>query len=76
MAEELVYGESPQAAVSNPVDTFMEIFEQMSPEAQTEVVQILASGIFGQEGVEAADAVKDDATGEINSSNVVYEVDA
>ncbi|MGD9217602.1 MAG: hypothetical protein PVJ84_22515 [Desulfobacteraceae bacterium] len=76
MAEELGDGEAPQAAVSNPVDTFMEIFEQMSPEAQTEVVQILASGIFGQEGVEAADAVKDDATGEINSSNVVNEVDA
>lgn len=76
MAEELGDGEAPEEAEGNPVDTFLEIFDQMSPDAQNEVVQILASGIFGQQGVEAAEAVKDDATGEIDNSKVVDEVDA
>jgi hypothetical protein len=76
MAEELGDGQAPEAAQSNPVDTFMEIFDQMSPDAQNEVVEILASGAFGKEGLEAADAVIDGATGEIDADNAVDEAEA
>jgi hypothetical protein len=76
MSEELGDGKALKAAQSNPLDTFMEIFDQMSPDAQNEVVEILASGVFGEEGLEAADAVKDDATGEIDVENAVDEAEA
>jgi hypothetical protein len=76
MAEELGDGKVPEAAESNPVDTFMEIFEQMSPDAQAEVVEILASGVFGQEGIEAADAINDGVTGKSYNSTAVDEVEA
>jgi hypothetical protein len=76
MVEELGDGEVSEAAQSTPVDTFMEIFDQMSPEAQNEVVGILASGTFGEEGIEAANAVKDDATGDIDASYAIDEAEA
>jgi hypothetical protein len=60
---------------SNPVDTFMEIFEQMSPDAQNEVVEILVSRAFGEKGIESADAVSDDAMGEIQSGKAVDTVE-
>jgi hypothetical protein len=76
MADEIGDGKAPEAAESSPVDTFMEIFDQMSPEAQNEVVEILASGAFGEEGIEAADAVKDDATGDIDADHAIDEAEA
>jgi hypothetical protein len=76
MADELGDGNVPKAAENNPVDTFMEIFDQMSPEAQNEVVEILASGVFGEDGIEAADAVKDDASGDIDADYAVDEAEA
>jgi hypothetical protein len=76
MAEEVGDGQAPEAAQGTQVDTFMEIFDQMSPDAQSEVVGILASGLFGQEGLEAADAVTDDATGKIDTRQVVDQVEA
>jgi hypothetical protein len=76
MADELGDGKAPEAAQSSPVDTFMEIFDQMSPDAQNEVVEILASGAFGEDGLEAADAVKDDATGDIDAGYALDEAEA
>jgi hypothetical protein len=78
MSEELGDGKALKAAQSNPLDTFMEIFDQMSPDAQDEVVEILVASAFGQDDIEAADtvAVKDDATGEIDADHAVDEAEA
>jgi hypothetical protein len=64
LAEEVGDGEVPAETETSPVDTFIEIYEQMSPEAQDEVVEILASGAFGEEGVEAAETVVSETAGE------------
>jgi hypothetical protein len=61
--------------ISDPVETFMEIFEQLSPEAQDEVVEILASGVFGAKGIEAAENMDEDTDGEIDSAKVADAVE-